>query len=75
MNFYAVLGFFPVMLEAVYATTPMLTGVRGLGYAISLIVGACAVSMLMSYSSGHVREMFTGCSVIMGEFTDTPEFL
>lgn len=68
MNFYSVLGFFPLILEYYYNTTPMQIGVRGLCYPIAILAGACIVSFAMSYSRGHVREMFFVAATMMTAF-------
>lgn len=68
MNFYSVLGFFPLILEYFYTTTPIQIGVRGLCYPIAILAGACIVSFAMSYTRGHVREMFVIAAVMMTAF-------
>lgn len=68
MNFYSVLGFFPLILEYFYNTTPMEIGVRGLCYPIAILAGACIVSGAMSYTRGHVREMFLIAATLMTAF-------
>lgn len=68
MNFYSILGFFPLILEYFYNTTPMQIGVRGLCYPIAILAGACVVSAAMSYTHGHVREMFFIAAVLMTAF-------
>lgn len=68
MNFYSVLGFFPLILEDYYETTPIQIGVRGLCYPIAILAGACIVSFSISYTRGHVREMFLVAAAIMTAF-------
>lgn len=68
MNFYSVLGFFPLILQYFYDTTPMQIGVRGLCYPIAILAGACIVSFSMSYTRGHVREMFLIAATMMTAF-------
>lgn len=68
MNFYSVLGFFPLILQDYYNTKPITIGVRGLCYPIAILSGACIVSFLMSYTRGHVREMFFFCATLMTAF-------
>lgn len=65
MNFYAVLGFFPVMLNELYTPDPILVGVRALSYPFAILGGACVVSALLSYTRGHVRVMFTLVALMM----------
>lgn len=68
MNFYSILGFFPLILEYFYNTTPMQIGIRGLCYPIAILAGACIVSFSMSYTRGHVREIFFICATMMTAF-------
>lgn len=68
MNFYSVLGFFPLVLQTFYVTTPIQIGVRSLCYPIGILGGACIVSFLMSYTRGHVREMFFIVATLMTVF-------
>ncbi|KAL8281204.1 hypothetical protein RQP46_006238 [Phenoliferia psychrophenolica] len=37
MNFYSALSFFPLIAEAVFATTPVLTGLRTLGFTAAVV--------------------------------------
>ena len=78
MDFYSILGFFPITLENVYHTSLITIGVRALCYPWAILGGACIVSGLMSYTKGHVRTMFTISAAIMTAFTaalakSTPE--
>lgn len=78
MDFYSILGFFPITLENVYYTSPITLGVRALCYPWAILGGACIVSGLMSYTKGHVRTLFTISAAIMTAFTgalakSTPE--
>lgn len=68
MNFYSVLGFFPLILQTFYQTTPIQIGVRSLCYPIAILGGACIASFLMSYTRGQVREMFLIAAVLMTAF-------
>ena len=69
MDFYSILGFFPIVLQYVYNTDAITVGVRGLCYPWAILGGACIVSFLMSYTKGHVRSMFTIVACIMTAFT------
>lgn len=69
MDFYSILGFFPIVLENVFNTSDITVGVRALCYPWTILGGACILSTAMSYSKGHVREMFFVCSAIMTAFT------
>lgn len=78
MDFYSILGFFPITLESVYHTDSITLGVRALCYPWAILGGACIVSGLMSYTRGHVRILFTVSAAIMTAFTgalakSTPE--
>lgn len=67
MNFYSVLGFFPIMLEKLYISSPITEGVRALGYPIAILGGAVIINTLISYLNGHVREIFFIAATIMSE--------
>lgn len=69
MDFYSILGFFPITLEDVFFTSPVTVGVRALCYPWAILGGACIVSALMSYTRGHVRVLFTVSAAIMTAFT------
>ncbi|CAK1367690.1 unnamed protein product [Cercospora beticola] len=69
MEFYSILGFFPLVLQYVYNTDAITIGVRGLCYPWAILGGACIVSFLMSYTKGHVRTMFFTVAAIMTAFT------
>ena len=78
MDFYSILGFFPITLLDVYYTSPVTVGVRALCYPWMILGGACIVSFLMSYTRGHIRVMFLIVACIMTAFTgalakSTPE--
>ena len=68
MEFYSVLGFFPLMLQNAWVASPELTGARGVGYPMAILVGACAVSGALSYTRGHVRELFFFAATLMTAF-------
>lgn len=69
LEFYSILGFFPLVLQYVYNTDAITTGVRGLCYPCAILGGACLVSFSMSYTRGHVRLMFFLMAAIMTAFT------
>ena len=58
MNLYSILGFFPLILEELSPPGPITIGIRGLGYPLAILGGARIVNALLSYTKGHVREMF-----------------
>lgn len=68
MNFYSILGFFPLVLQYFYDTTPIEIGVRGLSYPLGILGGACVVNALVSYTRGHIRQMFFVSAAIMTAF-------
>ena len=61
MNFYSILGFFPLILQYSYQTTPMHIGVRALCYPIATLGGPCIAFFLMSYTRG----LFERCSPLL----------
>ena len=65
MDLYSILGFFPIVLSNVYNTSPIEVGVRAISYPCAILGGACIVSTLMSYTKGHVRELFFISAVMM----------
>ncbi|KXS98507.1 hypothetical protein AC578_5507 [Pseudocercospora eumusae] len=69
MEFYSILGFFPIVLQYVYNTDAITIGVRGLCYPWAILGGACIISFLMSYTRGHVRTMFFLMAAMMTAFT------
>jgi hypothetical protein len=69
LEFYSILGFFPLVLQYVYNTDAITIGVRGLCYPCAILGGACLISFLMSYTRGHVRHMFFLMAAIMTAFT------
>ncbi|KJX97028.1 MFS drug efflux pump like protein [Zymoseptoria brevis] len=69
MEFYSILGFFPLVLQYVYVTDAITVGVRGLCYPWAILGGACLISFLMSYTRGHVRQMFFIVAAMMTVFT------
>lgn len=69
LEFYSILGFFPLVLQYVYNTDAITTGVRGLCYPCAILGGACLLSFSMSYTRGHVRLMFFLMAAIMTAFT------
>lgn len=69
MDFYSILGFFPITLLDVYHTGYIETGIRALSYPWAILGGACIVSALMSYTKGQVREMFLISAAFMTAFT------
>lgn len=69
MNFYSILGFFPIVLQNVYHTSAITLGVRAISYPCAILGGACVVSSAMSYTKGHVRILFLSIAAIMTAFT------
>ena len=69
MDFYSILGFFPVALQNVYHTSAITLGIRAISYPCAILGGACIVSAAMSYTKGHVRVLFLVIAAIMTAFT------
>lgn len=69
MDFYSILGFFPVVLQNVYHTSAIVLGIRALSYPCAILGGACIVSAAMSYTKGHVRVLFLVVAAVMTAFT------
>ena len=69
MDFYSILGFFPITLADVFHTSTITIGVRALCYPWAILGGACIVSALMSYTKGHVRWLFFVPAAMMTAFT------
>lgn len=69
VQFYSILGFFPLALEKVWPSSPEISGFRGLWYPLAILVGACVVSYAMSYTRGHVMPMFVISSCLMTAFS------
>ncbi|TQS32790.1 hypothetical protein Golomagni_06885, partial [Golovinomyces magnicellulatus] len=69
MDFYSILGFFPIALQNVYHTSAIELGVRAISYPCAILGGACIVSSAMSYTNGHVRVLFLVIAAIMTAFT------
>lgn len=57
------------MLEFQFAPTTLITvGIRALSYPFAILGGACFGSLAISYSRGHVRELFVINAAIMCAF-------
>jgi hypothetical protein len=69
MDFYSILGFFPITLQSVYHTSLITIGVRALCYPWMILGDACIVSFLMSYTKCHVCLMFFTAALFMTVFT------
>jgi len=48
MNFYSLINFFPLSFGAVYDPDPVQIGLKGLGYGLSVTVGAVFFNALLS---------------------------
>lgn len=56
------------MLQTLYTSSPITIGVRGLGYPLAILTSACLANTLLSYTNGHIRQIFTVSAVIMTAF-------
>jgi hypothetical protein len=53
------ISYFPLLLNVLYPDlSPVQLGLRGLGFGAGVTIGASAVSLLISHTRGHVRELF-----------------
>lgn len=48
--------------------SPIQVGVKGLGYATAITVGATVVNAMLSILKGHNREILLSCCVLMSEY-------
>lgn len=64
MNFYSLLNFYPLTFSAVYDPAPVQVGLKGLGYGISVTLGATvgnlafSVRSIIDYSHGSRKLTF-----------------
>lgn len=50
MNFYSLLNFYPLTFSAIYNPAPVQVGWKGLGYGLTVTLGATSGSYLISVS-------------------------
>lgn len=67
MNLYSLLNFFPLTFTAVFDPNPISVGLKGLGYGISVTLGACVVNALLTVFKGHNRELLIFSTVLMSK--------
>lgn len=68
MNFYSLLNFFPLTFTALYNPDPIQVGLKGLGYGISVTVGATICNGLLSVWKGHNRTILLVSCILMTSF-------
>lgn len=68
MNFYSLLNFYPLVLGTFYPPDPQMVGFRAMRYGFSIDFGATLVTLLLSYTKGHIREMLGVSCVIMSSY-------
>ena len=69
MNFYSLLNFYPLTLQFFYPPDPILIGKRAISYPLAILLGACIANYAISYTRGHIREMFFAAAVLMTAFS------
>lgn len=67
MNLYSLLNFFPLTFSTLFNPDPVQVGLKGLGYGISVTLGAVVVNALLSILKGHNRELLIASTVIMSK--------
>ncbi|KAK1043777.1 hypothetical protein LTR74_018395 [Friedmanniomyces endolithicus] len=71
MWYYALINFLPFVNEAIYVTSPVEVGLKGLGPGFSVTFGAVIVNAALSIWKGHNRELLL-VSAIMAKFDELP---
>ncbi|KAK1045748.1 hypothetical protein LTR74_018084 [Friedmanniomyces endolithicus] len=64
MWYYALINFLPFVKEAVYVTSPVKTGLKGLGPDFTVTFGAVLVNTALSIWKGHNRELLLGSAIM-----------
>lgn len=65
MNFYSLLNFYPLTFAAVYNPDPVQIGLKGLGYGVSVTVGAVLFNALLSVPQIEARYILLVAAVLM----------
>lgn len=68
MNFYSLLNFFPLTFTALYNPDPIQVGLKGLGYGLSVTVGATLANGLLSVWKGHNKAILLFSCILMTAF-------
>jgi hypothetical protein len=68
MNFYSLLNFFPLTFTAMYDPSPVAVGLKGLGYGISVTIGATIFNSLLSIWKGHNKALVLFACILMTAF-------
>lgn len=67
MWYYALINFLPFVNEAIYITSPLETGLKGLGPGFSVTLGAVLVNIALSIWKGHNRDLLLGSAIMASE--------
>ena len=73
MNFYAVLGFFPVMLQTLYPPDPIQIGIRGLGYPLPISEAMTFVMALLGPGGEAAAQKVQGVTPNVLQGLDWPQ--
>jgi hypothetical protein len=57
------------MLEELYAPDPLAIGYPRIGYPLAILIGACLINTLLSYTNGHIRQMFFISAALMSKLS------
>lgn len=68
VNFYSLINFFPLSFSAMYDPDPVQIGLKGLGYGISVTVGAVVFNALLSVQSLRASYILLTATVLMTAF-------
>ncbi|KAK6393115.1 hypothetical protein LTR65_002806 [Meristemomyces frigidus] len=68
MNFYSLINFFPLTFATVFNPDPVSIGLKGLGYGISVTMGAVIFNASLSISKLHARYILLVATVLMTAF-------
>ena len=67
MNFYSLINFYPLTFSTVYNPDPVQIGLKGLGYGISVTVGAVLFNAMLSVPQIHARYVVLVAAVLMSK--------
>jgi hypothetical protein len=72
MNFYSLINFYPLTFATVYDPDPIQIGLKGLGYGISVTVGAVLFNAMLSVPRIHARYVLLVAAVLMSMLQGPP---
>ena len=67
IDFYSLINFFPLTFKTVFTPKPVLIGLRGLGYGISVTAGAAFFNFMLTVFKHNNREVLIVSAVIMSK--------